>query len=421
MKIAYFDSPSGLSGNMIIGALLDAGLDKGYLINALGNLRLNVPACRQARSVSSSSFGNREVHSLVSKSHYNLVIHKTQKHNITGTYFNVDIKGSNHHRGLTDILKIIKQSRLSKNVKLLSSKIFQRLAEAEAAVHGVPINKIHFHEVGAVDAIIDIVGACIGLEKLGIEKIYCSPLPNGKGKIIHAHGLLPNPSPATAYLLKGVPIYGTGIKGELVTPTGAAIITTLASGFGDLPRLKVEAIGYGAGTIDLPIPNLLRVFIGEAEIPAERDAVLLIETNIDDLAPKLYQKAIARVMRAGALDAYITPILMKKKRQAVLLSVLTEPEKKAIILEEIFDQTTTLGCRIFLVNREKLTRKFIKFKTKYGKATVKLGYLGDKLKVVAPEYENVKKISEKNHLPMEKAYKEIIKFIPTIQPSPPST
>jgi hypothetical protein len=299
------------------------------------------------------------------------------------------------------------------------------LAEAEATVHGVSINKIHFHEVGAVDAIIDIVGACIGFEKLGIEKIYCSPLPNGKGKIVHAHGLLPNPAPAAAYLLKGVPIYGTGIKGELVTPTGAAIITTLASGFGDLPRLKVETIGYGAGSIDLPSPNLLRVFIGVAEIPTERDAVLLIETNIDDLDPKLYQQAIDKIMLAGALDAYITPILMKKKRQAVLLSVLTETEKKAVILEEIFNQTTTLGCRvyshtkksnrlrrsfgvgIYLVNREKLTRKFIKVKTKYGKATVKLGFLGGKLKVIAPEFEDVKRLAKKHHLPIQQVYNAI--------------
>ena len=341
MRVAYFDAPSGLSGNMIIGALLDAGLDKSYLIRELGKLRIT---------------------------RYALRVTGTKKHGITGTYFNVALRGEDKQRSLKDILKIINRSRLSKNVKTLSGKIFRRLAAAEAKIHGVPANRVHFHEVGAIDAIIDIVGACIGFEKLGIEMIFCSPLPSGKGKIVHAHGLLPNPSPAAAELLKGAPIYSNGIKGEMVTPTGAAIITTLADSFGDLPKLSVEAIGYGAGSPTLPIPNLLRVFIGEAQIPTEHDAILQIETNIDDMDPRHYDRAIAEIMKAGALDASVQPIRMKKKREAVKLEALCKPDDKDNILEAVFTETTTIGVRIYLVKREKLRREI--------RAGNKISYLG---------------------------------------------
>jgi pyridinium-3,5-bisthiocarboxylic acid mononucleotide nickel chelatase len=350
MRIAYFDCPTGLSGNMIIGALLDAGLEIDHLKAQLNNIR--VPR-------------------------YALRITKTRKRGLAGTYFNVEVKESKHHRSLQDILKIIRQSKLSKKVKTSSSRIFRRLAAAEAKVHGLPINKIHFHEVGAVDAIVDIVGACSGLKKLGIEKIYCSPLPSGQGQIVHAHGLLPNPAPAAAELLKGIPTYSTGIKGELVTPTGAAIITTLAESFGDLPRLKVERIGYGAGTIDLPQPNLLRVFIGETELATEHDTILQIETNIDDMDPKLYDRAIARLMKAGALDASVQPIRMKKRRAAVKLEVLCRPADKDKLLEEIFTVTTTIGARVYLVKREKLRREV--------RRGNKISYLGRQIKRVKPE------------------------------------
>ena len=350
MKIAYFDCPSGISGNMILGALLDAGLEPAYLSRELRKLRIT---------------------------NYELRITKTRKRGLAGTYFNVRTKGSRQERNLSGILRLINRSNLSRSVKALSSKIFDRLAEAEAKVHGLPVNKVHFHEVGAVDAIIDIAGACLGLEKLGIEKIYCSPLPNGQGKIVHAHGLLPNPAPATAELLKGVPTFGTGIKGELVTPTGAAVITTLASSFGDLPRLEVASIGYGAGSIDLPIPNLLRVFIGEAELPSEHDAIIEIETNIDDMDPKLYDRAIAKLMKAGALDASVQPIRMKKLREAVKLQILCKPEDKDKVLEALFTETTTIGARVYLVRREKLKRVI--------RAGHKISSLGTQVKTIKPE------------------------------------
>ncbi len=356
MRIAYFDAPTGLSGNMIIGALLDAGLDKSYFVAELSKLQ-------DTRNKIQTK--------------YKLITSKVKKRGLAGTYFNVEVPKSDEHRNLKGLLSIIIKSRLSKNVKAKSTKIYRRLAEAEAKVHGIPVNKVHFHEVGAIDAIIDIVGACIGLEKLMIEKIYCSPLPNGTGRIFHAHGLLPNPAPAAAELLKGVPTYSAGIKGELVTPTGAAVITTLADSFGDPPRLEISSIGYGAGSIDLPQANLLRVFIGEAKIPAERDAILEIKANIDDMDPKLYDRAIAKLMKAGALDASVQPIRMKKGRDAVVLEVLCKPEDRDKMLEAVFTETTTIGVRVYLAGREKLSRVI--------SGGNKVSSLGPQVKRIKPE------------------------------------
>lgn len=380
MKIAYFDCPSGISGNMILGALIHAGLDQIYLKKQLSSLRLSA---------------------------YSLQLSKIKKHSMVGTYVNVKVNKEVTPRSLKDILSIINKSKLSKRVKQLGSKIFKRLAAVEAKVHGVSVNQVHFHEVGAVDAIIDIVGTCIGLEYLGIEEIYCSPLPFGKGWIKHAHGTLPNPAPATVQLLKGIPTYGTDIKAELVTPTGAAIISTLAKSFSTPPRMTVSNIGYGAGSFNLPIPNLLRIFIGEAQISTEKDAILQIETNIDDMAPKAFPKIIAKIIKAGALDAYVAPILMKKERQGTSLIVLCEPTLKDKILELIFNLTTTFGVRVYLVNREKLQRNFIIAKTKYGKARVKVGLLGKKAVTVAPEFEDYKRIAKKHHIPIQIVYRDI--------------
>ena len=381
-KIAYFDCPSGIAGNMILGALIDAGLDPYYLNNELSKLEI-----RNSK----------------------LDIRKTRKHGIQGTHLEVKIKGKEKPRRLKQILAIIKNSKLSNNVKILSTTIFKRLAEAEAKVHGEKVGQVHLHEVGAIDAIVDIVGTVLGLEKLGIQKVFCSPLPHGKGVIKHKHGIFPNPAPATAELLKDVPTYGTNIQGELVTPTGAAIISTLAKDFEDTPRMEIKSIGYGAGSLNLSIPNLLRIFIGEAQLPSEKDVVLQIETNIDDMNPKLYPKVIAGLMKAGALDAYTIPVTIKKRRAGVNLVVLCAPENRHLIITQIFDLTTTLGVRVYLVPREKLSRKLIRVKTKYGKARVKLGLLGKELKTIAPEFEDYRRIAKKHHIPIQKAYKEIIR------------
>jgi uncharacterized protein (TIGR00299 family) protein len=395
MKIAYFDCSSGIAGNMIIGALLDAGLSKEYLLKEL--LKILNPKLVPCE-VEGSEFRNK----------YEIIISKTTRGGISGTYFDVKLHGKDKHRSLQDILKIIKKSKLSEDVKELSSRIFKRLAEAEAKVHAIPINKVHFHEVGAIDSIIDIVGTAIGLEKLGIQKVYGSPLPIGTGIIKCAHGTLPVPAPATAQLLKGVTIYSAGVKGELVTPTGAAIITTIASSFGDIPKIKLEASGSGAGSKIYPsLPNMLKVFIGESLVPSERDTIIQIETNIDDMEPKSFDRVIKGMMKVGALDAYTIPVRMKKKREGKNLVILCRPENRELIITRIFELTTTFGVRVYLIPREKLSRRFKTIKTKYGKVKIKVGSLGKEVKTVAPEFEDYKHLAKKHSIPIKKAYRAL--------------
>jgi len=369
MKIAYFDCSSGISGNMILGALLDAGLPLSYLEKELDKLNLK---------------------------NFRVKVSKVKKQMVSGIYFEVSFSKDQPHRNLADISRIINSSKLSKTVKSKSKAIFLRLAEAEAKAHGLPINKIHFHEVGAIDAIVDIIGAVIGLEYFGAKEVYSSPLNVGSGTVKTAHGILTVPAPATLNLLKGIPIYDSGIKKELVTPTGAAIITTLAKRYSALPRIRVEKIGLGTGYYNLKEqPNILRLIIGEKEIQTSKDSILQIETNIDDLDPKLYDLAIKKIMKAGALDAFIENIRMKKQRDAIKLTVLSAIGNKDRILEAIFESTTTLGVRVFLVEREKLARKFVN--SKFGK--IKLGLLEDKIKTAAIEPDDYKKYLKKNKVP----------------------
>ncbi|HTY13992.1 MAG TPA: nickel pincer cofactor biosynthesis protein LarC [Candidatus Omnitrophota bacterium] len=355
MRVAYLDCSSGISGNMIIGALLDAGLPAAHLKKELSKLRITDHA---------------------------LWITKTRKNGIASLYFEVKTGGKQPLRRLSDITRIIHRSSLSPSIKSKSSAIFRKLAEAEAKVHGIPVNKVHFHEIGAVDTIVDIVGTLVGLNYLGIKKLYCSPINLGSGTVKTAHGRLSVPAPATAALLKGIPAYGSQIKKELTTPTGAVIVSALVNGFGPLPRMTAERTGYGAGWHDLKQrPNLLRVTIGEMELETLKDAVLLIEANIDDMEPKLYDRAIAAIMGAGALDAYIAPIRMKKRRNAVKLTAICQPEDRERVMAAIFEKTTTFGARTYLVEREKLDRKIIR--TKAGR--VKLGRIGNKLMTAALE------------------------------------
>jgi len=340
----------------------------------------------------STAYLEKELKKLVIRN-WQLVIRKKKN----SLYVEVDFKKQKQHRNLREIVKILNQSVLSEKVKKLSIKIFKRLAEAEAKVHCESIHKVHFHEVGAIDAIIDIVGTAICLEKLGIEQVFASPIPFGSGKIKCAHGVLPVPVPATAELTKNVPTYGTGIKGELVTPTGAAIITEIVNDFTNLPKLKVEAIGRGSGSkIYKQVPGYLQVFIGQASIQTEKDTILQIEANLDDMKSKLYDPCIKKLMKAGALDAYIEPIRMKKQRNAIKLTVLCDPKIKDQILDKIFKLTTTFGVRIYAVAREKLSRKHVKV----GKVRIKMGY------TLAPEFEDIKKVAEKHKLPIKGVYKE---------------
>jgi uncharacterized protein (TIGR00299 family) protein len=279
--------------------------------------------------------------------------------------------------------------------------IFERLFAAEHKVHG---GGAHLHEVSATDAIVDIVGTVIALDKLGIEEIYCAPIPFGYGAIKHSHGYLPNPAPATAQLLKGAVIYKKDIKGELVTPTGAAIITTLAKSYTDMPKLKVESMGKGAGYFDLKEANILRLFIGKATAGFQEDLITAIETNIDNMNPELYSHVIDRLMNRGALDAYISNISMKKGRPGVMLTVLSSIEDKKKLIDAIFSETTTLGVRTYLIRREKLARSIVKVRTKYGIVRIKIGKKGDTLMNIAPEFKDCSRLSKKNRVPLKHIY-----------------
>ena len=383
MKLAYFDCFSGISGNMVLGALLDAGLGLDALKEALAGLKV---------------------------SGYEIEARKVKRKGIAGTLVDVRASEGEVGRSLGDVLKIIEESDLPEDVKERAGAIFTRLAEAEARVHGVNVEEIHFHEVGGVDAIVDVVGSVIGLKLLGIEEIYSSPLHLGKGFVECAHGILPVPAPATLELVKGVPVYGWDIEAELVTPTGAAIITTLAKDFGHVPPMEVEAIGYGAGHRDLPIPNLLRVSIGKALEPREHgyeeDVVTVVEANIDDMNPEFYEHVMARLFDRGALDVFLTPIQMKKGWPAVKLSALVKEADLDEMLNAFFEETTTLGVRLYQARRRKLARENVLVETKYGKVSVKVGKLGDIVKNVSPEYEDCRRIAEREGIPLKEVYEE---------------
>jgi pyridinium-3,5-bisthiocarboxylic acid mononucleotide nickel chelatase len=379
IKIAYFDCFSGISGDMILGALVDLGFD---LKKELAGAKL--PPCK-------------------------LDIRKINKRGIAGV--KVDILGlgeEKHHRGLAELCEIIDRSALDKDIKSKSRDIFTKLARVESAVHGVSLKKAHFHELGSIDTIVDVAGALLGIKKLGIKKIFSSRLNVGSGFVKCRHGILPVPAPATAALLKGIPVYSDGSEAELVTPTGAAIITTLAEGFGPIPQMTVDKIGYGSGSRDLEHPNLLRVFTGEYEQLPEETADLadVIETNIDDMNPEYYDFIIRRLLREGALDAYITNILMKKNRPGVKLSVIAGPEKTQRLIDAIFQETTTFGVRIYRTRRKKLSREERTVRTKYGSVRVKIGKLEGEIVTVSPEYEDCRKLAEKKNLPLKKIYEE---------------
>ncbi|MBI2650507.1 nickel pincer cofactor biosynthesis protein LarC [Candidatus Woesearchaeota archaeon] len=383
MKIAYFDCFSGISGDMIIGALIDLGLDVDFLRKELEKLNLK---------------------------EYKIESKKIVKNGIASTKFDAIIKHRHHEeRNLKEINKIIDNSKLGNELKNTIKKIFLKIANAEAKVHKKPIDKIHFHEIGAIDTTIDIAGAVIGLKKLGVKKVYCSKLNVGSGFVNFSHGKFPVPAPATAEILKNIPIYNNNVEAELVTPTGAAIITALAEEFGEIPPMKVEKIGYGAGTKDLEQPNVLRVFLGEIENNGN-EAINVIETNIDNMNPEIYPYVIERLMENGALDAYLTNIIMKKGRPAIKLSVLAEIKDTEKLTNIIFDETTTLGVRIFTAAKKKLNREIKTIRTRYGNARVKISKLNNEVKNVMPEYEDCVRIAKSRKIPLKKVYEEVRKL-----------
>jgi uncharacterized protein (TIGR00299 family) protein len=375
--IAYLDCFSGISGDMLLGALVDAGL-------ALADLKADL--------------------ALLPLGGYEVKAERLTRRGIGGTRVTVEVGGEHLHRGLSDILDIINRSDLADQVKEPARRIFARLAEAEARVHNCPVEGVHFHEVGAVDAVVDVVGACCGLHRMGITEVYASPLPLGGGWVDTAHGRLPVPAPATVELLKGVPTYGGPVEAELVTPTGAAIVTTLCRHFGAMPPMAISQVGWGAGARDLPHPNLLRIFLGgPAELPQEQ-RLALIETNLDDMNPELFEHLMDRLFAAGALDVFYTPIVMKKSRPATLVSVLTEPVKMAELTAILFRETTTLGLRVQEVSRRCLERKWVEVDTKYGRLRVKLGLLGREVVTAQPEYEDCRGIARERGVPLKLVY-----------------
>jgi pyridinium-3,5-bisthiocarboxylic acid mononucleotide nickel chelatase len=371
MRIGYFDCFSGASGDMILGALVSAGLSEERLRAELGKLSLDG---------------------------YELGIRRIQKQGFAAIKVDVQLTGKPGHRHLRHIIEIIDGSALSDSVRQRAKRIFTRLGEAEAKVHGIEVEKVHFHEVGAVDAIVDVVGAMIGLEQLGVGRILCSPIPVGSGTVTCDHGVLPVPAPATAELLSGVPLAECDEVGELLTPTGAAILTTLAEGFGPIPAMQIEQCGYGAGSRDgQKRPNVLRLFVGQvAEAGDLSDEVVVLEANLDDATGEQIGHAFAALLAAGALDVFTTPIMMKKNRPAVLLSVLATPEKQVACEEVLFAETTTLGVRKHVCTRRKLSRDVATVETKFGPIRIKLGRRGDRVTLASPEYEDCAEASRKH-------------------------
>jgi uncharacterized protein (TIGR00299 family) protein len=380
MKIAYFDTVAGISGDMVLGAFVSAGLSVGELRQELARLSVQ-------------GFELRSTH--------------VEKSGIIAVKLDVVIVHQpKYHRHLKEIIEIIETSNLSTAVKNRSKKIFQEIATAEAKVHNTTVEKIHFHEVGALDSIVDIVGAAICMEKFGIQGIYSSPIKLGSGGFVEAeHGKMPIPTPATVEILKNYPTVLTDINFELTTPTGAAIVKALSSGVLAQERIRIEKIGYGAGTHDLgKIPNLLRVMIGELEPEYHEDELVTVETNIDDLNPEIYPFVIERLFSAGAHDAYLVPVIMKKGRPGILLSILANRGKLDEILNVVFSETTTLGVRIQHTERKKLPRTLKEVKTSLGTVKVKAVLL-DGVERLLPEFEECRRIAMERKMPLHEVYR----------------
>jgi uncharacterized protein (TIGR00299 family) protein len=379
MRIAYFDCASGISGDMTLGALVDAGAELSTI--QLGIDSLGLTGCR-------------------------LVATEVKKRGFRATQITVEHQPEHAHRHLHHITAMIDRSTISPQARELATLIFRKLAEAEAKVHGSTIEKVHFHEVGAVDSIADIVGAAIGFDLLGIERIGCSPVPTGRGFVEIAHGRCAIPAPATGELLRGVPLASLDVEGELTTPTGAALVAALATEFGPLPTMTVDKIGYGAGQKDFPQPNILRLLIGEqASAPAGHhrphvESIVVLETNLDDCPGDAVGHAIERLFAAGALDVAVTPMQMKKGRPALLLSVQARPADTEALENILFQETTTLGVRRLVVQRSALTRESHEVTTPWGPIAGKIAHLPGGSIRFSPEYEACHRVAVERGLPL---------------------
>ncbi len=378
MKIAYFDLIAGASGDMILGSLVDAGLPFEALRDALALLDLPEFELTQAR---------------------------VMRGPFSATKVDVKTGDAAHARGLDDIAAIIAASRLPNAIQARAMRIFRRMAEVEGGIHGMPAEAVHLHELGAVDTIVDVTGALLALDRLGINRVVVSPVPLGRGLARGSHGIFPLPAPATVALLRKAPIVGVDHPVETVTPTAAALFTELAASFGPIPAMTLTAVGYGAGTRTTPEPNVLRVLLGEIADPGAgaTETLTLLETNIDDMNPEIYGYVIERLLAAGALDAYLTPIIMKKGRPAVVLSVLCQPNAATALRDLIFTETTTLGVRVQQVTRHCVPRASITVTTPYGPIPVKVASWADGEKA-APEYEDCRRAAQTHGVPLLRVY-----------------
>jgi hypothetical protein len=375
MKICYLDAFSGISGDMAVGALMDAGAPAGDVLDALRSL----------------DTGAR------------YEVEKTARRGIAASKFRVHLEGPpQKHRHLSHILKMIDAAPLGSRAKSNASAVFEKLGQAEAKVHGVPIERVHFHEVGAADSIADIVGACVALDLMGVEEVHISAINVGSGTVETEHGTLPVPAPATAALLAGKPVYARGPAMELTTPTGAALAATLGSSFGPLPAMRIASIGHGAGDRDFPQhANVLRVLIGERSSAREATLVSVIEANIDDSSPQVLGYALDRLMEAGALDVSLSPIQMKKNRPGSLLRVIAKPEDQERLAQVIFAETSTLGLRMYAAERRIEERRIEEVETPWGPVRGKVSGTVSGPGLFAPEYEDCRAIAERTHTPLK--------------------
>ena len=386
MKIAYFDCSSGISGDMCLGALIDAGVPVAKLEHELRKLPIKGYKLKVKR-VKRSGFAATKA---------DIVIVESSKF--------IPNKSGQSSKKWKDIERIIKASSLSESVKQKGLKIFKRLFTAEAKVHGETFDAAHLHELGAVDCIVDIFGTVIGLKLLGIEKVYSSGVNTGGGSVRTKHGILPVPAPATAELLKGIPVYSDGINYELTTPTGAVILKEISSSFGTIPDMVIEKIGIGAGNKDFKDkPNVLRILVGQGKkqsAESMEQKVEIIETTIDDMNPQIYEYVMERLFKAGALDVYLTQLIMKKGRPGIKLTVLCNSKEKENLMKIIFEETTTIGLRFYEAGRQTLKREIKEINTTLGKVRVKISKLGSRIIKTTPEYEDCKKLAKKLNMPL---------------------
>jgi len=380
-RVAYFDCPAGAAGDMIMAALVDAGAPFESLRAELG--KLGLPG-------------------------WDLVRREVRKGAFRALKIDVQIdrQSRHHHRALRDVLGILEASPLGDVIKDRARRIFTRLADAEARAHGTTRDEVRFHEVGAVDAIVDVAGGVIALALLGVEEIHVSALPLGGGFVDGAHGKIPVPAPGTAELLRGFPVVDTGVRVELLTPTGAAILTTLASGAGRMPPMTVTGVGYGAGTKDLEVPNVLRCFVGESAAGGGDETIAQVETTIDDMSPQLYEPLMDRLFEAGAVDVFLTPVVMKRSRPGVVVTALCPPDQVGALSRLLFEESSTIGVRWSEWRRARLAREMVTLPTAYGAIPFKVSRLEGRIVTVTPEFSEVARIAREKALPVREVLEQ---------------